>query len=241
MAVLRTFICVAATAMLIQLSMAANYTVGGPNGGWDTATDLRTWATSQKFLVGDNLIFQYPSSHDVTEVSKPDYDSCQTSNKIQSYTDGNTVIPLSSPGKRYFICGAPGHCTVGMKVEIDALASTSPAPASPSKPPQASLAAPTPQASSKTPPPASPAPETSSPSPEESPKSAPTVSPASPSSSPLGSPPPSPDVPTADSPSTSPPPSGLSQPPQPSSAAKVVFKTIMAMGFSFGIMMLLAF
>lgn len=41
--------------MLIQLSMAANYTVGGPNGGWDTATDLRTWATSQKFLVGDNL------------------------------------------------------------------------------------------------------------------------------------------------------------------------------------------
>lgn len=55
MAVLRTFICVATTAMLIQLSMAANYTVGGPNGGWDTATDLRTWATSQKFLVGDNL------------------------------------------------------------------------------------------------------------------------------------------------------------------------------------------
>ena len=51
---LRTFICVATTAMLIQLSMAANYIVGGPNGGWDTTTDLRTWAISQKFLVGDS-------------------------------------------------------------------------------------------------------------------------------------------------------------------------------------------
>lgn len=52
---LRTLMCLATTAMLIQLSMAANYTVGGPNGGWDAATDLRTWATSQKILAGDHL------------------------------------------------------------------------------------------------------------------------------------------------------------------------------------------
>lgn len=42
-------------AMLMELAMAANYTVGAPNGGWDTSTNLQTWASSQSFLVGDNL------------------------------------------------------------------------------------------------------------------------------------------------------------------------------------------
>lgn len=41
--------------MLIELAMAASYNVGGPNGGWDSTTDLQTWASSQTFLVGDNL------------------------------------------------------------------------------------------------------------------------------------------------------------------------------------------
>ncbi|MBA0815814.1 hypothetical protein Gohar_000546 [Gossypium harknessii] len=51
----RTLVCLAATAMLVQLAMAVNYTVGGANGGWDSSTDLQTWAASQKFAVGDNL------------------------------------------------------------------------------------------------------------------------------------------------------------------------------------------
>lgn len=55
MAVLRILVSLAATAMLIQLAMATNYTVGGPNGGWDITTDLQSWASSQSFLVGDNL------------------------------------------------------------------------------------------------------------------------------------------------------------------------------------------
>ena len=59
MAVLRTLVCLAATAMIIQLAMAANYTVGGPSGGWDTSTDLQTWVASQKFAVGDNLSKSY--------------------------------------------------------------------------------------------------------------------------------------------------------------------------------------
>lgn len=52
---LRTLVGLAATAMLIQLAMAANYTVGGPSGSWDSSTDLQTWVASQKFVVGDNL------------------------------------------------------------------------------------------------------------------------------------------------------------------------------------------
>jgi len=55
MAMLRsTLMSLAILAMLINLGMGANYTVGGANG-WDTITDLQTWASSQSFLVGDNL------------------------------------------------------------------------------------------------------------------------------------------------------------------------------------------
>ncbi|KAG6657840.1 hypothetical protein CIPAW_04G118500 [Carya illinoinensis] len=128
--------------MLIKLAMAVNYTAGGQTGGWDTTTNLQTWASSQSFLVGDNLIFLYAPNHDLLEVSKTDYDSCQASNPIQSYSGGTTTIPLSSPGKKYFICGTLGHCSQGMKVEIDTLAGSASAAASPSANPPASLVTP---------------------------------------------------------------------------------------------------
>ncbi|GLT96558.1 hypothetical protein SLE2022_141710 [Rubroshorea leprosula] len=115
-------VALAAEALLMQLAVATNYTVGGPSGGWDTSSDLQTWASSQTFSAGDNLIFQYTPNHDVLEVTKSDYNNCQSSNALQSYNDGNTIIPLTSVGKRYFICGTIGHCLQGMKVEIDTLA-----------------------------------------------------------------------------------------------------------------------
>lgn len=111
--------------LLLDLAVATNYVVGGLNGGWDTNTDQATWASSQTFLVGDNLIFQYSPSHDVSEVTKADYDSCQATSAIQTYTSGSTVIPLTSPGKRYFICSSPGHCAAGMKLQINTLTASS--------------------------------------------------------------------------------------------------------------------
>lgn len=44
-----------AALLIIPLAMAANYTVGGPGGGWDQSTNLQSWASSQSFAVGDNL------------------------------------------------------------------------------------------------------------------------------------------------------------------------------------------
>ncbi|TQD69152.1 hypothetical protein C1H46_045315 [Malus baccata] len=158
--------------MLIESAMAATYTVGGPNGRWDSTTDLKTWASSQSFLVGDNLNFQYSTKHDVIEVPKADYDSCQARNSIQSYSGGITTITLSSPGKRYFICGTTGHCSQGMKLEVNTLA-TSAAPA-------ASPISPSPLESPLVP---TPSPATPSPSPLESPL-VPTPSPATPSLAP---------------------------------------------------------
>ncbi|KAK4398032.1 hypothetical protein Sango_1278700 [Sesamum angolense] len=134
---LQAVVSLAAMAMMINLSMAANYTVGAPNGGWDQSTDLTTWASSQTFLVGDNLIFQYTTNHDVTEVSKPDFDSCSASNPLQPpHSGGLTLISLTSAGSRYFICGSAGHCLGGMKVQIDIFAASSPPPSTtPSLPP----------------------------------------------------------------------------------------------------------
>ncbi|KAF3320593.1 uclacyanin-3-like protein [Carex littledalei] len=134
MASRKTFLCVLSMAFLVQIAMGVDYPVGGTAGGWDTNTDLSTWATGQTFVAGDSLTFKYPSSHDVVEVTKADYDTCSGSNPLGSYTGGSTTIKLTTPGKRYFICTTPGHCAAGMKLEVDVASSsaiTAPAPIAP--------------------------------------------------------------------------------------------------------------
>lgn len=214
-----TILSLAVTAILLELGMATNYTVGAPNGSWDTSTDLTSWASSLTFLVGDNLIFQYTPNHNLVEVTKADYDSCKPSNQIKAYSDGNTVIPLLASGKRYFICGTPGHCDQGMKVEIDTLASTSSPPA------------PSPSLAPKSP---------STPTPAGAPEStAPTLS----------TPPPlSADSPLSDGPSSSSPNAAPSTEPHESarapSAASINYKGSFQAGLLTGfgaIVMLLAF
>ncbi|KAL2493921.1 uclacyanin 1 [Forsythia ovata] len=141
--------------MLIYMAKAENHTVGAPNGGWDQFTDLQTWASSQTFSLGDNLFFQYTSFHNLLEVSKADYDSCVTSNPLNPpYLGGLTVIPLTNRGKRYFICGIPGHCAAGMKVEINTIAASALPPAAALPPPTLATA------SSLVPPVSSPSPST---------------------------------------------------------------------------------
>ncbi|KAG2712271.1 hypothetical protein I3843_04G108800 [Carya illinoinensis] len=231
MAKKRTLISLTISAMLIKLAMAVNYTAGGQTGGWDTTTNLQTWASSQSFLVGDNLIFQYAPNHDLLEVSKTDYDSCQASNPIQSYSGGTTTIPLSSPGKKYFICGTLGHCSQGMKVEIDTLAGSASAAASPSANPPASLVTPLVP---------TPAPESATSS--ETPASE-TTSPIllapSPSDSPLGNSASSFIIPSTQSTRSFW--SGSSTEPPSSSADEDSFLVNIIVGFSFLIMMLQAY
>lgn len=56
------------------------------------------------------------------EVSQVDYDACKNSDPIQKYSGGKKFIHLGSAGKRYFICGTTGHCSQGMRIEINTLA-----------------------------------------------------------------------------------------------------------------------
>lgn len=47
-----------------------------------------------------------------------DFNACNTNNAISIHYTGHTVIPLLTMGSLYFICGIPGHCLQGMKLEV---------------------------------------------------------------------------------------------------------------------------
>ncbi|CAM0151668.1 unnamed protein product [Urochloa decumbens] len=130
MAMARAILAVAAVAALaVQLAAAADHKVGG-SGNWDASgTNYNAWCAKQVIKQGDTMSFKYSASHDVTEVSKADYDACSGANPIKSYTGGATSIKLAAPGKRYFICSIPGHCAAGMKLEVTVAAAAAPAPA----------------------------------------------------------------------------------------------------------------
>ncbi|KAL6880362.1 hypothetical protein ACP4OV_011927 [Aristida adscensionis] len=132
MAMARAILAAVAVAAVAaaQLAAAVDHPVGG-TGSWDASgAGYDAWAAKQKFVPGDTISFKYASSHDVTEVSKADYDACAATKPVKSYTGGATTVKLAAPGKRYFICSAPGHCAAGMKLEVTvAAAATTPAPA----------------------------------------------------------------------------------------------------------------
>ncbi|OEL24531.1 hypothetical protein BAE44_0014448 [Dichanthelium oligosanthes] len=118
-------------AAVFCMASAATYNVGEPGGSWNLQTNYGDWASSKRFHPGDQIVFKYsPQEHDVREVSKADYDSCNTNGPIATHNSGNDAIALASPGTRYFICGFPSHCTSGMKLQINVVPSaTSLAPA----------------------------------------------------------------------------------------------------------------
>lgn len=73
-------------------------------------------------------VFQYSSLHSVSEVTRDSYDNCAATNAIQSSRDGNTSIPLSTPGQKYFICGTMSHCLGGMKLQVFVNGDQAPSP-----------------------------------------------------------------------------------------------------------------
>jgi hypothetical protein len=101
-------------------------------------------------LRGMHAEFKYPQGiHNVLEVKKADYNSCTNSTPIATHTSGDDKITIKSPGHRFFICGVPGHCAAGQKLNVRVLkpqrarSSVAPSPA-----PAASASAPAPAAAS---------------------------------------------------------------------------------------------
>ncbi|VVA38539.1 PREDICTED: mavicyanin [Prunus dulcis] len=92
----------------------------GDSAGWTSRglVDYNKWALAKDFNVGDTLIFAYNNQfHTVMQVSDQDFQSCNAS-AISTYTSGSDTITLKRPGHYYFLCGAPGHCQNGQKVDI---------------------------------------------------------------------------------------------------------------------------
>lgn len=89
-------------------------------------------------------VFNYQSNaHNVEELTKEDYDSCNSSSPLATYTTPPARVTLNKTGAHYFICGVPGHCLGGQKLAINVTGSgstanspspvaTPPSPSSPS-------------------------------------------------------------------------------------------------------------
>ncbi|XWS21460.1 hypothetical protein CRYUN_Cryun30bG0056700 [Craigia yunnanensis] len=132
--------CLLLVFCMVVPSLATDYTVGDTSG-WTTGVDYSTWTKGKTFKVGDSLVFNYPTSHTVDEVSSSDYSTCTVGNAITTDNSGATTIALKTAGTHYFICGVIGHCGNGMKlaVKVESGSSTapskSPSPSSSSSPP----------------------------------------------------------------------------------------------------------
>lgn len=58
----------------------------------------------------------------VLKVRREAYISCNTTDDIEEYKDGNTKVTLDKSGPHYFISGAEGHCEKGQKLIVVVLA-----------------------------------------------------------------------------------------------------------------------
>ncbi|KAG7567661.1 Phytocyanin domain [Arabidopsis thaliana x Arabidopsis arenosa] len=108
---------------LFSLATANEVTVGGKSGDWkippSSSYSFTEWAQKARFKVGDFIVFRYESGKDsVLEVTKEAYNSCNTTNPLANYTDGETKVKLDRSGPFYFISGANGHCEKGQKLSL---------------------------------------------------------------------------------------------------------------------------
>ncbi|MCD7450747.1 hypothetical protein HAX54_008384 [Datura stramonium] len=117
--------------------MATEYWVGGEKG-WTLDVDYQAWAKDKVFKVGDTLVFKYPQgSHNVFKVNQTSFQNCIAPPPSEGLTSGHDVITLASPGKKWYICGFPTHCSDhGQKLVITVEGGApAPAPAAPAPAP----------------------------------------------------------------------------------------------------------
>ncbi|KAJ3670207.1 hypothetical protein LUZ60_010531 [Juncus effusus] len=105
---------------LVNFCSAAVYKVGD-SAGWTIQGNVNytAWSSHKKFRVGDVIHFEYNKDyHDVMEVKKAHYKACDGSSPLKVFKTGNDTIKITRAGHHFFICGVPGHCSIGQKVDI---------------------------------------------------------------------------------------------------------------------------
>ncbi|XP_073003277.1 mavicyanin-like [Typha latifolia] len=159
------FICLVG----VGFSNGAIYKVGDSAGWTDQGNvNYTAWAADKTFQVGDIIVFEYNNKlQNVLQVSLDDYRACNSSSPVAVYKSGNDSITMKVSGHHFFICGFPGHCQTGQKVDIRITKSQPPAAPPSDLPPSVQP----PQ--QLTPPPAGRPNEPLVPAPQPSPSSAP--------------------------------------------------------------------
>ncbi|EPS63675.1 hypothetical protein M569_11118, partial [Genlisea aurea] len=113
---------VAIWTVITAAAGAEVHRVGGSTG-WTTinitADFYRDWVASQRFNVGDTLLFQYNSNfHNVVRVTHRNYNACNATTPYATWTSGNDSFLIPRPGHFYFICGFTHHCEAGQKLDV---------------------------------------------------------------------------------------------------------------------------
>ncbi|PWA75032.1 Cupredoxin [Artemisia annua] len=80
--------------------------VVGDNYGWTLNFDYQAWATGKEFIVGDKLVFRYPTGkHNVFRVNGTQFQQCAIPAANEALTSGYDVITLATPGRKWYMCG----------------------------------------------------------------------------------------------------------------------------------------
>ncbi|XP_010525779.1 PREDICTED: early nodulin-like protein 1 [Tarenaya hassleriana] len=121
--------------LLFTVSQAREILVGGSENSWkvpESSNDtLSHWSATNRFKVGDVLVWKYDQKIDsVLQVTKEDFDSCNTLKPIKEHKDGNTKVELVESGPHFFISGAPGNCGKGEKMMVVVISPNHPPPKS---------------------------------------------------------------------------------------------------------------
>ncbi|KAI3984468.1 hypothetical protein MKX01_000131 [Papaver californicum] len=95
------------------------YGVGGTKQ-WGFSGSYNKWCTRRSFFAGDTLVSKYPAgAHNTVRVSKFVYKTCKATEResAKAMWTGNDKSTLRK-GNNYFMCGMPGHCSAGMKINV---------------------------------------------------------------------------------------------------------------------------
>ncbi|KAG7984453.1 hypothetical protein I3843_04G161700 [Carya illinoinensis] len=113
--------CLIVVVALVKTANADTYSVGDELE-WNIpplgSIAYETWAREKVFEVGDNIVFNWNGTHDVAEVTKENYDSCNDTGTIDLRQTSPANFTLSSNSTRYFICTISNHCELGQKVTV---------------------------------------------------------------------------------------------------------------------------
>ncbi|XP_076914849.1 blue copper protein 1b-like [Bidens hawaiensis] len=115
-----------ATIFVLATSISAKDYIVRDENGWKLDFDYQTWAKDKVFFVGDTLVFNYPPGvHTVAKVNGTGFQQCSTAASNGIMTSGHDVVPLQTPGRKWYICGVGKHCeSRNMKLVITVLPQT---------------------------------------------------------------------------------------------------------------------